>query len=116
MIVPLPKFGEKSVKVENVQVRMAVAQLANGVLIFVSDSDYRIGTIAVGVPSPFGEVSPTATSCVVGTRFQSAARALAEIAAQKFKGIVIVNLYVSKENEALITIILAAVRDLLPKF
>ncbi len=103
-------FEEKVVELDQFHIKVAVSRLGNGVLIFITDSSHRIGTIAVGVPTPFGEISPTATSVLVGTRFQSAVRAIADIAAQHFEGVAVVNLFLSKEYEELISAVLQVVR------
>ena len=109
------EFTEELVDMGEFQIRVAVSQLTNGTLMLFSDGDHRFGTIAVGVPTPFGELSPTATSVMIGTRFQAEVRAIADIAAQKLGGIVVVNLFLSKEHEAEISGILAAVRQIVLK-
>lgn len=106
---------EESVKVGELSIAVAISRLANGSLILVSDGEYRFGTIAVGVPSPFSEVSPVATSCVVGTRFQAEIRAIADIAAQQLGGIVVVNLFLSREHEGKVGAVLSAVRSVVLK-
>jgi hypothetical protein len=109
------EFVEESVQVGELRIAVAVSQLANGSLILVSDGEYRFGTIAVGVPSPFSEVSPVATSCIVGTRFQAETRAIADIAAQQLGGIVVVNLFLSREHEGEVGAVLSAVRSVVLK-
>jgi hypothetical protein len=109
------EFTEELVDMGEFQIRVAVSRLTNGTLMLFSDGDHRFGTIAVGVPTPFGELSPTATSVMIGTRFQAEVRAIADIAAQKLGGIVVVNLFLSKEHEAEISGILAAVRQIVLK-
>jgi hypothetical protein len=107
------EFEEETVEVGELQIAVAIGELANGSLVLVSDGEQRFGTIAVGVPSPFSEVSPVATSCVVGTRFQAEARAIADIAAQRLGGIVVVNLFLSREHEGEVGAVLSAVRSVL---
>lgn len=107
------KFVEEKVKVGKSSISVAACKLDNGILLLVSDGEYRFGTVAVGVPTPFGEVSPTATSVMFGTRFQSAVRAMADIAAQRLRGIIFVSLFLSKEGEAHISSVLEAVRRLI---
>ncbi|MHA2426915.1 MAG: hypothetical protein ACXADB_02660 [Candidatus Hermodarchaeia archaeon] len=107
------EFLEESVEVGDLRIAVAISNLANGSLILVSDGEPRFGTIAVGVPSPFSETSPVATSCVVGTRFQAETRAIADIAAQRLGGIVVVNLYLSRENEGEVGAVLSAVRSVM---
>jgi hypothetical protein len=107
------EFEEETVEVGELQISVATGELANGSLVLVSDGEQRFGTIAVGVPSPFSEVSPVATSCIVGTRFQAEARAIADIAAQRLGGIVVVNLYLSREHEGEVGAVLSAVRSVL---
>ncbi|MFX1563548.1 MAG: hypothetical protein ACFFDP_09620 [Promethearchaeota archaeon] len=109
------EFVEEMVSVGGIHVAVAVCKLANGSLIFVSDGDHRVGTIGFGVPTPFGDLSQTATSCLVGTRFQAAVRAIAEIAADKLGGIAVVNLFLSRDNEAFLSSVLAAVRQVILK-
>ena len=109
------EFTEESVKVDDFQINMAIGWLANGLLLLVSDGEHQFGTIAVGVPSPFSEASPVATSCLVGTRFQAEVRAIADVAAQKMGGIVLVNLFLSPERSPEISTVLMAVRQLLTK-
>ncbi len=109
------EFVEESVEVGDLRIGVAISGLANGSLLLVSDGEHRFGTIAVGVPSAFSEVSPVATSCVVGTRFQAEARAIADIAAQRLGGIVVVNLFLSRENESEVGAVLSAVRSVLLK-
>lgn len=109
------KIMEEIVEVGDLRIAVAISRLANGALIFVSDGEHRIGTIGVGVPTPFGDVSPTATSCVVGTRFQAGVRAIADIAAQRLGGIVVVNLFLSKEEDAYLSSALSAVQQLISK-
>lgn len=107
------EFVEKSVEVGGLRIAIAMSNLANGSLVLVSDGEQRFGTIAVGVPSPFSETSPVATSCVVGTRFQAETRAIADIAAQQMGGIVVVNLFLSRENENEVGTVLSAVRSVM---
>ena len=102
-------------EVGDFRINVAIGQLANGLLLLVSDGEQRFGTIAVGVPSPFSEASPVATSCLVGTRFQAEVRAIADVAAQKMGGIVVVNLFLSPERSLQIATVLMAVRKLLTK-
>lgn len=109
------EFMEELVDMGEFQIRVAVSRLANGTLMLFSDGEYKFGTVAVGVPTPFGELSPTATSVMIGTRFQAEVRAIADIAAQKLGGIVVVNLHLSKEHETEISGILAAVRQIILK-
>ncbi len=109
------EFMEELLEMGEFQIRVAVSRLANGTLMLFSDGEHKFGTIAVGVSTPFGELSPTATSVMIGTRFQAEVRAIADIAAQKLGGIVIVNLFLSKEHEAEISGILAAVRQIILK-
>ncbi|MFW9830284.1 MAG: hypothetical protein ACFFD8_00685 [Candidatus Thorarchaeota archaeon] len=109
------EFVEEVVEKEDLRVRVAMSQLANGTLILVSDGEHRFGTMAVGVPTPFGEVSPTATSCIVGSRYTAEVRAIADIVAQKLRGIVLVNLFLSRENEAKVALVLSAVRQIIMK-
>lgn len=110
------EFLEETLEVDDLLIRVAISPLANGLLLLISDREHRFGTIAVGVPSPFSEVSPVATSCLVGTRFQSEVRAIADIAAQKVEGIVVVNLFLSPEKAPKISAVLTAVRQSLLKF
>ena len=107
------EFVEESVEVGTLRISVAISNLANGSLVLVSDGEYRFGTIAVGVPSPFSETSPVATSCVVGTRFQAETRAIADIVAQRLGGIVVVNLFLSRENEGEVGAVLSAVRSVM---
>lgn len=106
---------EEAVEVGDFRINVAIGQLANGLLLLVSDGEYRFGTIAVGVPSPFSEASPVATSVLVGTRFQAEVRAIADVAAQRIGGIVLVNLFLSPERSPQISTVLMAVRQLLTK-
>lgn len=109
------EFMEEHVDMGKFQIQVAVSRLANGTLMLFSDGEHKFGTIAVGVSTPFGELSPTATSVMIGTRFQAEVRAIADIAAQRLGGIVVVNLFLSKEHEAKISGILAAVRQIILK-
>lgn len=109
------EFFEETVTVGKARVSVAICPLDNGWLLLVSDGAHRIGSVGVGVPTPFGELGSVATACVVGSRFESAVRAVADIAAQKLGGLVIVNLFLSRENEANISAALTAVRQILLK-
>jgi hypothetical protein len=109
------EFVEESIEVDDFRINVASGQLANGLLLLVSDREHRFGTIAVGVPSPFSDASPVATSCLVGTRFQAEVRAIADVAAQKMGSIVLVNLFLSPEQSPQISTVLIAVRKLLTK-
>ena len=108
-------FVEEVVEIGDMRIAVAMSQLANGTLILVSDGEHRFGTIGIGVPTPFGEVSPTATSCVMGSRYTAEVRAIADIAAQKLGGIVVANLFVSRKNEAQVALVLSAVRQVIMK-
>ena len=110
-----PNFVEESVEVDDLLISVAVSRLANGTLMLVSDGEHRFGTIAVGVPTPFGELSPTATSCMVGTRFQAEVRAIADVAALKLGGIVVVNFFLSQENADKVASVLSVVRQVVLK-
>lgn len=115
-MIKLPlEFVEKIVEVGDLQLSVAISYLVNGTLLLVSDGEHRFGTIGVGVATPFGEVSPTATSCVVGSRYTAEVRAIADIAARKWGGIVVVNLFLSRENEANVALALSAVRQFIMK-
>jgi hypothetical protein len=109
------EFLEETVAVGQVHVSVALCPLDNGWLLLVSDGAHRIGSVGVGVPTPFGELGPVATACLVGARFESAVRAIADIAAQKLGGLVIVNLFLSREDETNISVALTAVRHILLK-
>lgn len=109
------EFLEETVTVGKVRVSVALCALENGWLLLVSDGAYRIGSVGMGVPTPFGELGPVATACVAGARFESAVRAIADIAAQQLGGLVIVNLFFTRENEANIAVALTAVRQILLK-
>lgn len=108
-------FVEEVVEIGDMRIAVAMSHLANGTLILVSDGEQRFGTIGVAVPTPFGEVSPTATSCVVGSRYTAEVRAIADIAAQKLGGIVVANLFLSRENAAQVALVLSAVRQVVMK-
>ncbi len=105
------EFVEESVEVDDLRISIAVSRLANGTLMLVTDREHRFGTIAIGVPTPFGELSPTATSCMVGTRFQAEVRAIADVAAQKLGGIVVVNFFLSQKNASKVASVLSVVRQ-----
>lgn len=105
------EFVEESVEVDDLRISIAVSRLANGTLMLVTDGEHRFGTIAIGVPTPFGELSPTATSCMVGTRFQAEVRAIADVAAQKLGGIVVVNFFLSQKNASKVASVLSVVRQ-----
>ena len=109
------EFVEESVEVDDLRISIAVSRLANGTLMLVSDGEHQFGTIAIGVPTPFGELSPTATSCMVGTRFQAEVRAIADVAAQKLGGIVVVNFFLSQRNANKVASVLSVVRQLVLK-
>jgi hypothetical protein len=109
------EFLEETATVGKIRVSVALCPLENGWLLLASDGAQRIGSVGVGVPTPFGEVGPVATACVAGTRFESAVRAIADIAAQNLGGLVIVNVFFSRENEANLGAALAAVRQILLK-
>lgn len=110
-----PEFVEESVEVDDLRISIAVSRLANGTLMLVTDGEHRFGTIAIGVPTPFGELSPTATSCMVGTRFQAEVRAIADVAAQKLSGIVVVNFFLSQKNASKVASVLSVVRQVVLK-
>ncbi len=110
-----PEFVEESVEVDDLRISIAVSRLANGTLMLVTDGEHRFGTIAIGVPTPFGELSPTATSCMVGTRFQAEVRAIADVAAQKLGGIVVVNFFLSQKNASKVASVLSVVRQVVLK-
>lgn len=109
------EFVEESVEVDDLRISIAVSRLANGTLMLVTDGEHRFGTIAIGVPTPFGELSPTATSCMVGTRFQAEVRAIADVAAQKLGGIVVVNFFLSQKNASKVASVLSVVRQVVLK-
>jgi hypothetical protein len=109
------EFVEETVEVGKMRISVAICPLENGWLLLVSDRAHRIGSVGVGVPTPFGELGPVATACVVGPRFEPAVRAIADIAAHKLNGLVIVNLFLSRENEPAIDVALTAVRRILLK-
>jgi hypothetical protein len=109
------EFVEETVEVDDLRISVALSQLANGTLLLVTDGEHRFGTIAIGVPTPFGELSPTATSCMVGTRFQAEVRAIADVAAQRLGGIVVVNFFLSQENAGKVASVLSVVRQVVLK-
>ncbi len=110
-----PEFVEESVEVDDLRISIAVSRLANGTLMLITDGEHRFGTIAIGVPTPFGELSPTATSCMVGTRYQAEVRAIADVAAQKLGGIVVVNFFLSQKNASKVSSVLSVVRQVVLK-
>lgn len=85
---------------DNFNVSAYYSTFDNGFLIFITDSDIKISSIAVGTPIP-KVISPTRTTStpiLFGSKNSLTARTIVEKIAQKTKKIVILILHLSIED------------------
>lgn len=74
--------------------------LGNGVILAISDSEYRVGTIAIGVPLTIEEKKTAAvTFPVFGTRNEIFAKSMAERTAHEMNRIAVVIISLKKAEE-----------------
>ena len=77
-----------------------ITELENGMLIILSDKGARIGTIALGIPSPLvkGRSSTSSMPIVFGIRNELLSRAISERIAQRCEKIVIASVYMTEDS------------------
>ena len=77
-----------------------VMNLENGIVLAVSDGEYRVGTIAIGVPLRIEEKKTAAvTFPVFGTRNEIFAKSMAERIAHEMNRIAVVIISLKKAEE-----------------
>ena len=80
-----------------------LTELENGILIIISDTRARIGTVAIGISSQLVESRTNTSSIpiVFGIRNELLARAIAERVAHQCQKIVIASVYLKDESSEL---------------
>lgn len=74
--------------------------LENGIIVAISDGEYRVGTIAIGVPLSIEEKKTAAvTFPVFGTRNEIFAKSMAERTAHEMNRIAVVIISLKKAEE-----------------
>jgi hypothetical protein len=103
--MPNPKIEWYSWKEKNQKAPLMafITELENGILIIISDTGARIGTIAIGTSTQLIEsrINTSSIPIVFGIRNELLARAVAERVAHQCQKIVIASVYLKDESSEL---------------
>lgn len=72
----------------------------NSCLILLSESEDKLGTLAIAVPKPRDMLGPPSSSVLLGDRAMISARMFAEYLASRMKKIALVSVYLKTIDEA----------------
>jgi len=72
----------------------------NSCLILLSESEDKLGTLAIAVPKPRDMLGPPSSSVLLGDRTMISARMFAEYLASRMKKIALVSVYLKTIDEA----------------
>lgn len=75
-------------------------EMKNGCLIFLSEGEDRLGTLAVSIPQRERRLGPPVSSILFGDRNMTVARLLAERLANLSKKLTLVSVYIETMEEA----------------
>ena len=91
---------KKTEKNQETPLTIYITEIENGVFLILSDKEARLGTIAIGLPSPQGKtrVSTSSMPIVFGIRNDLLTRAVAERIAHHSQKIVIASTYLSQQS------------------
>lgn len=85
---------------QNVHFLAVYLETKNSCLVLLSESEDRLGTLAVAVPKPQDLLGPVSSSVFLGDRNTISARLFAEYLASKKKKIALVSVYLKTIDEA----------------
>ena len=95
-------FSRKEKNVEN-PIEVYISETANGLIFLLSDKGPRLGTIAIGTPTPLlgDRINSASIPIVFGIRNELLSRAIAERVSSACSKIVIASVYLSNETAEL---------------
>ena len=94
------KWYSKTEKNQENPLTVYITEIENGVFLVLSDKEARLGTVAIGLPSPQGKtrISTSSMPIVFGIRNDLLTRAIAERVAHHSQKIVIASTYLSQQS------------------
>lgn len=98
-IVDRARVVKDEIVEQNVRFLAVYLETKNACLMLLSESEDRLGTLAVAVPSPSGMYGGSASSILLGDRNVISARVFAEYLASKKNKISLVSIYLESLNE-----------------
>jgi len=84
---------------QNVRFLAVYLETKNSCLVLLSESEDKLGTLAIAVPKPRDLLGPPSSSLLLGDRFAISARLFAEHLASKKKKIALVSVYLKTTDE-----------------
>ncbi len=84
---------------QNVRFLAVYLEAKNSCLVLLSESEDKLGTLAIAVPKPRDLLGPPSSSLLLGDRFAISARLFAEHLASKKKKIALVSVYLKTIDE-----------------
>jgi hypothetical protein len=84
---------------QNVHFLAMYLETKNSCLVLLSESEDKLGTLAIAVPKPQDLLGPASSSIILGDRNAISARMFAEYLASKKKKIVLISVYLRTIDE-----------------
>ncbi len=84
---------------QNVRFLVVYLETKNSCLVLLSESEDKLGTLAIAVPEPQGMLGPVSSSILLGDRNAISARMFAEFLASKKKKIALISVYLKTIDE-----------------
>jgi len=84
---------------QNVRFLVVYLETKNSCLVLLSESEDKLGTLAIAVPEPQGMLGPVSSSILLGDRNAISARMFAEFLASKKKKIALISVYLQTIDE-----------------
>ncbi|MFQ6095683.1 MAG: proteasome assembly chaperone 4 family protein [Candidatus Bathyarchaeia archaeon] len=99
VLVSQAKIIREEIKEGEATFSAVYVEMKNACLIFVSEGEDRLGTLAVSVPQREGFIGPPLSSILFGDRNVTVARLLAERLAHLAKKLTLVSVYIKTIDE-----------------
>lgn len=84
---------------QNMHFLAVYVETKNSCLVLLSESEDKLGTLAIGVPKPEDLLGPASSSILLGDRNSISARMFAEYLASRKKKIALVSVYLKSLDE-----------------
>ncbi len=93
------KVIQEEIEEQNIRFSSLYVETKNANIIFLSEGESRLGTLAVALPQRKGMLGPVLSSILLGERNTILARMLAESLAEKLKKITLVSIFIKSVSE-----------------
>lgn len=94
-----PKIVQEEIKVEETSFSAVCVRMQNALMIFLSEGESHLGTLAVSIPQRERLLGPPLSSILLGDRNTVVAKLLAERLAHESKKMALISVYLKSFDE-----------------